>query len=673
MPPVKPINFIVYLFFKYVDEQNDGAYTVSVKPEFFGKYILLDKLAMGGMAEVYRAKAPGAEGIGKIIAIKRILPQYSANHEFIEMFKSEAKIAINLAQGNIAQIYEFGEEKDQFFIAMEYIEGRNLRQMLTRCTKQQKSLSIEQCVYVIAQVANGLDHAHRCTNKNTGQTINLIHRDMSPQNIMVSFEGEVKIIDFGIAKAESKIETTRAGILKGKFGYMSPEQAEGSDLDARTDIFSTGIVLWELLSGERLFVANNEVNTIRKIRECQIPPLRKVNPNVHEELERITAKALAKDRSLRYQTASELYRDLSRFLYKVNPEFTPHELCIFVKSLFKDDIIEDRKQVLEFSKINFPTRDKKVEKIIEVNTFSNTVTEASGVSQQSTTIPESLPGEIDVPKNLIFENSADQKELSFDFKADSRDLLRQVQSRHNAQTPRLNSPSRTMSSATMGSIRAGTASNYRSVKKAGIAVYLPRVIVVVSLGIFGSVAYRNADQILASGNKFLGHIQGQIELQSRAPYTKPVESPAEPSTSRVFIRSIPAGADILVNGAVKGTTPAEIIIPLQKKVVIALNHDGYFPYSKEFIATKDLEDFAATLQKAMTGYLDIEVSPSTADIFVNGQKLVEKSPVARYPVPAGVPIRIRAVNPFSNTTDETVVTVKQDTVRPIKLFPRKTK
>ena len=171
---------------------------------------------------------------------------------------------------------------------------------------------------------------------------------------MVSFEGEVKIVDFGIAKAESKIEVTRVGTLKGKFGYMSPEQADGLDLDARTDIFSTGIVLWELLSGERLFVANNEVNTVRKIKECQIPSLRKINPHIHEELERITMKALAKDRNLRYQTSAELHRDLSRFLYRVNPEFTAHDLSVAVKTLFKEDILTDRKKSIEYSKVAMP-------------------------------------------------------------------------------------------------------------------------------------------------------------------------------------------------------------------------------------------------------------------------------------------------------------------------------
>jgi serine/threonine protein kinase len=657
---------------------------MSVKPEVFGKYILLDKVAMGGMAEVYRAKAPGAEGIGKIIAIKRILPQFSANNEFIEMFKSEAKIAINLTQGNIAQIYEFGEEKSQFFLAMEYIEGRNLRQILTRCAKQQKALTIEQCVYVIAQVANGLDHAHRCTNKNTGSTLNLIHRDMSPQNIMVSFEGEVKIIDFGIAKAESKIETTRAGILKGKFGYMSPEQAEGLDLDSRTDIFSAGIVLWELLSGERLFVAHNEVNTIRKIRECQIPSLRKVNPNVHEELERITSKALAKDRSLRYQSASDLYRDLSRFLYKVNPEFTPHELCIFTKSLFKDDIVEDRKLVMEFGKINFPTRENKKEDFSSTG-LSSTFTETNDVSNLhsgESDVPKSLSiatdNKIDIPKNLFIDKTGESKLVDFDIKIDPLELQRQVQSRGvaNQYLKDARSGSRTGIVSPLHSSYRATSNNEFGMQSAhgNFAKHIPKAIIIFSFSMLSVVVFKNFDQIAKLGDKMLGRVEGQIELQSTSPnpVSPPVAVPNSEIQSRVFIRSIPAGADILVDGELKGTTPAEILLPMKQKYTVALNRDGYFPYKKDFIATKDLEDIAATLQKANTGYLSIE-APSTADIYINGQKLVEKSPIARYPIPAGTRIKIVAVNPFSNSTDEKTVTVKQDTVMPIKLFPRKNK
>ncbi len=320
--------------------------------EQFGKYILLEKLATGGMAEVFLSRGTGAGGIGKFFAIKRILPQYADSVEFIEMFKDEAKIAINLNHSNIVSIHEFGVEKGQFFLVMDYVEGRNLRQILNKMKKSSTQFTIDQIIYVVKEVAAGLDHAHRCIDGSTGKPLNITHRDMSPQNIMVSFEGEVKIVDFGIAKAESQIESTRAGTLKGKFGYMSPEQAEGQPVDLRTDIFSLGIVLWELLANDRLFVANNEINTLRKIRDCQVPSLRKINPNIHTELERIVQKALARDRNLRYQTAAALHRDLNRFLNRQYPDFSAHDFSVFVKSVFADEILSLRKRLVDYAKVN---------------------------------------------------------------------------------------------------------------------------------------------------------------------------------------------------------------------------------------------------------------------------------------------------------------------------------
>jgi len=654
---------------------------VSQKAEMFGKFILLDKLAMGGMAEVYRAKAPGAEGIGKIIALKRILPQYTANSEFIDMFKGEAKITVNLNQGNIGQIFEFGEEQGQFYLAMEFIDGRNLRQILSRCTKIQKSLTIEQCVFVMAQVANGLDYAHRCTDKNTGNSLSIIHRDMSPQNIMMSFEGEVKIVDFGIAKAESKIEATRAGTLKGKFGYMSPEQAEGMELDARTDIFSAGIVLWELLSGERLFIANNEINTIRKIRECQIPSLRKINPNIHEELDRISNKALAKDRSLRYQTAAELYKDLSRFLYKVNPEFTQHELGIFLKTLFKEDILEDRKKVAEFAKISFPSSASAASATAGAKEDHTMVTEDddtktyTGTSIISDIEKRMDPNKIDAPKNLIADDKS-KKELTFDFKVDKLDLSQKVKAAQS-QRPDIQStysgthpaPPQLNSNTYSGNtnMRSAGTGSYTMKRESVVLKWLPTLLILTGVGLGGYYAIKHPEKIFGETERLIAATKG-----TETPTTSTAVLPVV-ETARVYVHSVPAGAQIEVDGQANGTTPAEVIVSINKKLTISLRRDGYLTYSKEFIATKSPEDFGATLQKANFGYLDVEVQPATADIYINGQKLSEKSPLKRYPVPAGVSITVKAYNPYTNSSDQTVITVKQDTSKSIRLYPRKSK
>lgn len=319
--------------------------------ERFGKYVLLEKLASGGMAEVYLAKNSGANGVSKFVAIKRILPQYSDNEEFIEMFKEEAKIAVNLNHSNVVHIHEFGIERNQFYLVMEYVEGRNLRQILNELKKKGNHFQIDQIVYIIKEVAAGLDHAHRCLDGTTGKPLNITHRDMSPQNVMVSFEGEIKIIDFGIAKAETQLEATKAGTLKGKFGYMSPEQADGQNIDLRTDVFSLGIVLWELLAKDRLFSGSSEAAILRKIRESNIPSLRKIDPSIHPELDKIVSKALAKDKNLRYQTSAALHRDLNRFLNTHYPEFSPQDFSVFIKHAFADAYSEQKGKLVEFSHI----------------------------------------------------------------------------------------------------------------------------------------------------------------------------------------------------------------------------------------------------------------------------------------------------------------------------------
>ena len=390
---------------------------MSQKPEYFGKYILLEKLAAGGMAEVFLSRAPGAGGIAKFVAIKRILPQFSDNKEFIDMFKDEAKIAINLSHSNIVGIYEFGVEVGQFFLVMDYVKGRNIRQILNKMKQGNINFNIDQIVYMCKEIAAGLDHAHRCIDGTTGKPLNITHRDMSPQNVMVSFEGEIKIIDFGIAKAETQMETTRAGTLKGKFGYMSPEQAEGHSVDLRTDNFSLGIVLWELLANDRLFIANNEINTLRKIRDCQIPSLTKINPEIHPELERIVFKALTKDRNLRYQTAAAFHRDLSRFLNRHYPDFSSQDFSMFVKSLYADEILDLNNKLVEYSQVPFKaggqsfTNDEMVDKTLVMHE-DNTVTETSPSSVQPGKLNLSFGRKLPEPSNSMDEPAPEPITLS---------------------------------------------------------------------------------------------------------------------------------------------------------------------------------------------------------------------------------------------------------------------
>ena len=279
------------------------------QPIPFGKYLLLDRVNIGGMAEVWRAKTFGAGGFERIVAIKRILPNIAEDEEFISMFLDEAKITVQLNHANIAQIYELNNLSNSYFIAMEYVSGKDLRAVFDRCRKRGEPAPIPLTCYAIAQCCEGLDYAHRAKDRQ-GRDMSIVHRDVSPQNALVSYDGEVKVIDFGIAKAAGKATKTQAGILKGKFGYMSPEQIRGLPLDGRSDIFAMGVCLYEMLTGERLFVGDSDFSVLEKVRKVEVLPPSHFNRKIPEQLERIVMKSLAKDVDDRYQHATELGEDL---------------------------------------------------------------------------------------------------------------------------------------------------------------------------------------------------------------------------------------------------------------------------------------------------------------------------------------------------------------------------
>jgi serine/threonine protein kinase len=287
------------------------------------------------MAEIFRGKALDLHGIERDVVIKRILPHIAASPEFVEMLVDEAKIAVQLSHGNFAQVYDLGKVADDYFIVMEYVEGKTISQIMKRLKTQGKLMSIPSAVSICADVANGLDYMHRKTDE-SGTPLHIVHRDISPQNVIVSTAGTVKIIDFGIAKAKTKVSTTDSGILKGKFAYMSPEHAEGERLDHRTDIFSLGVILFELLTGQRLFKGKNNPDTIKKVKRARVPTPSELRSAIPKSLDEIVLKALQKDRDKRYQTAHDLAQDLTKFLVTRFPDFSPRELVKSLREIFPE-------------------------------------------------------------------------------------------------------------------------------------------------------------------------------------------------------------------------------------------------------------------------------------------------------------------------------------------------
>lgn len=331
-------------------EENSTTYKL---PRLFGKYYLLELINVGGMAEVFKAKMFGVEGFEKIVAIKRILPEVAEDAEFIKMFVDEAKIAVKLQHPNVVQIFELGKIEDSYFIAMELINGKDLKTIRKRLKRVDLLMPVEQSAYIISQVCDGLDYAHRKTDEKMNP-LNIVHRDISPQNMIVSYEGTVKLIDFGIAKAKSKSTKTQVGMLKGKFSYMSPEQVSGQPIDRRSDIFSLGVVFFEMLTGKRLFLGKNDVETLEKIRKAEVLPPSVFNSAVPPELDRIVLKALAKDREDRYQWASEFSEDLKKFSYSSGKSFSRQDMMNFMSEFFADELEEETAKLEEYHKIKKP-------------------------------------------------------------------------------------------------------------------------------------------------------------------------------------------------------------------------------------------------------------------------------------------------------------------------------
>jgi eukaryotic-like serine/threonine-protein kinase len=308
--------------------------------EKLDQYVLLRKVGTGGMAWVYKAKKIGIEGFERVLAIKRILPHLSSDEEFISMFVAEAKLAAQLTHKNIVQIYDLVKSKEDYLILMEYVAGKDLRSILRRCHAKNVSMPASLALYIGKEVASALSTAHTQKDRN-GRNLNIIHRDISPQNILVSYSGEVKVVDFGIAKAESQAKTS-TGVLKGKISYMSPEQAWGKPMDLRSDIFSLGLVIYELFTGDKLFRGDTELNTLERVREATVQPLPSaVNGDISPEIESKILKALARDPAERYQNAAEMELDLGRALAEI-PHVDPSiQLREFMHDLFQIEIEEE--------------------------------------------------------------------------------------------------------------------------------------------------------------------------------------------------------------------------------------------------------------------------------------------------------------------------------------------
>jgi serine/threonine protein kinase/cytochrome c-type biogenesis protein CcmH/NrfG len=301
----------------------------------FGKYELLQKIAVGGMAELYCARVTRDHGFEKRVAIKKILPHLSDEGNLVKAFIDEAKLAALLQHENIIQIYDFGSIDGEYFIAMEYLFGKDLRRLIRKLKRNNSPLDLESTLYIISRICAGLDYSHKLKDLQ-GKPLNIIHRDINPQNIFLTYEGQVKIIDFGIAKAASHNSTTHEGLIKGKVAYMSPEQAMGQIIDHRSDIFSTGIILYELLAGRRMFEGET-MHIYSQVRKARYEPLNKLQPDLPEKLFTVVDRALAKQPDDRYQTCGEMLADLEECIFALSVRPNSRSFANFIKDFFREE------------------------------------------------------------------------------------------------------------------------------------------------------------------------------------------------------------------------------------------------------------------------------------------------------------------------------------------------
>lgn len=617
----------------------------------FGRYFLLDQIAQGGMAEIYRARLGVADGGGRLLVIKCIQAAYGENHEFLQMFKSEIKVTMGFSHPNIVQLYDFGEENKQPFIAMEFVDGKNLRQYLSRFGELKQAFPVELATHIIEQAASALHYAHTFKDKITGQSMNIVHRDVSPQNILISYEGNVKVIDFGIAKASTNSESTRAGIIKGKPSYLSPEQISGEELDGRSDLFALGIVLWELLAGKKLFAGESDLAVLKQIESVNshVKPPSSVNPKVPKELDYIVLRALAKQREKRFQTGEELQRALHKFLYAFSPDFNPGDVSYYAKDLFKNDIVEDRKKT---QKLN-----EKAE-ILLASALHDSLqsSENSPPTQLDPSVESTRMAHPSKPSSFTPENQ-------YEMKKDDRPVKLELQPSSSLRTTRTAPPLPGVATSasqarsftrsfpgTSKNINSDASSEKNAERNAKIKKLLVPVAAVLALAIFGpefgvripilSDLFDSQPQHSNTAKKEAKMNEGSHQETNAPTGTAPASSPAgsidpkKPSVPLVLKITPEDNVTLTING--QPLTSSNTFVPLDTPLEIAASRPGYktrrteFAYDSKIVATNQEQTLEIHLEPEHPAYLTLRTTPSADMIIITEGSI--RNPASQVPI-----------------------------------------
>ncbi len=619
------------------------------EPRPFGKYFLTERVAIGGMAEIYKAKTFGVDGFEKILAIKKILSHYSADKEFITMLTDEAKLVVNLSHANIVQVYDLGRVGDDYFISMEYIDGINLRELIERGKELNKTMPTDVCIYIAAEVCKGLDYAH--TKKDThGKPLQIVHRDISPQNILVSHEGGVKIVDFGIAKAAMNLSQTNVGILKGKVTYMAPEQAFGKPIDNRTDLFSLGLVFQELLTFKRLFRGESQMEILSKIRNTRIDT-ETIGEDVPAVLRPIIAKCLSYTVKERYQSAGDLQIELTRILYSNYPDFTPRKLSRLLHEWFGNKVpthpLKPHKEqsilvsATPVSQVNLVHRDDS-EIFIETVKPDDDIKARDFASEPSLIDPDFGIEDFPETKPEITERSELTPLANFSVS----DMLKKKQrDRKYSQAIIFTALALVILGFAWLVSKYISKDNTSPNESANTAVNVSEKPVPVTVSVLVDSTPSEADVFL---DNELQTEKTPLVVKNLTPLKKytlrfvkegyvdetkeftPTDAAdqtivtalksATPNDFKLALGSVPDGAKIFIDGVDTGkTTPADLTgLQVSQNYKLSLKHPSYNDFDQDFTSTGGDQSLEIKLAARVSPEILVESTPLGASIFVNG-------------------------------------------------------
>ena len=363
------------------------------------RYTTLERLGGGGQAEVFKGVAETIQGFRKSVAIKRVLPNLATNPRFVAMFLDEARLSLFLQHANVVQVFDITRAPDDaYLLVMEFVDGCDLKAAIEREAQRGRLIEPRLALYIIIESCKGLHYAHTLEHPETNQPLHIVHRDVSPPNIMLSKNGEVKIVDFGLAKANSQVEQTDQGVVKGKFSYLSPEAAWGLEIDARTDVFAIGIILWEMLAGRRLFYGDTAYATVELVREARVPSLTTMNPNIDAELDGIVRMALARDPEQRFASAADVGDALAHYLFSREWKVTARDVANLVRD---GRAAEARAAGARLSLVDALVADERAQMLAEV---------AADLARGSAPAAEAFGHESTEQRNWVAELGLDQLE-----------------------------------------------------------------------------------------------------------------------------------------------------------------------------------------------------------------------------------------------------------------------